>query len=109
MPSKPKNIQRAYRPAYEDHKGRSRDNSNFYNNYKWRKFRSGFLRRHPLCELYCKDEGIVSAATVVDHKEQSGEAAKGWDLNNLKDEHYNAACKSCHDKRSGKQRHGIKY
>jgi 5-methylcytosine-specific restriction protein A len=109
MPNSPKKINRKYRPSFQDHKGRSRDNSGFYNSYKWRKFRKGFLNRNPLCTLYCQDEGIVSAATVVDHKEQSGPGAQGWDLNDLKDEYYNAACKACHDKRSGRQRHGIDY
>lgn len=106
MPSKPKKINRSYKPETKPFE-RSVNNSWFYNSYKWRKFTKSFKIRNPLCVLDCKDLGIETASTVVDHKEQFKPGALGWDLNNLKDENYNAACDNCHNKKSGKQRHGL--
>lgn len=34
--------------------------------YKWQKARAQFLREHPLCVM-CQVQGLVTAATVVDH------------------------------------------
>ena len=104
MPEKPK-----YRPRpwVKEHKQSTRivDNSKFYNSRKWRKFRAGFINRHPLC-IACAAEDRAGAATVADHKERYKKGAAGWDLLNLKDEDFNAMCSSCHNKRSGRQSHG---
>lgn len=103
MPNAPKKINRAYKPERKPFE-RAIDNSDFYNSYKWRKFTKGFKNRNPLC-IQCANEGIASATAVVDHKEQYKPGAKGWDLNNLKDEDYNALCEFHHNSRSGKQAH----
>lgn len=105
MPKKPDKIIRVYKPERKPFE-RSTDNSWFYNDYRWRKFTKAFKRRNPLC-LDCEREGVTTATTVCDHKHQYSETAKGWDLNNLKDEDYNPKCDFHHNKRSGKQRHGL--
>lgn len=109
MPYKPKQVKRSYQPETKPFGGRSVDNTKFYNSYKWRKFTKRFKQYNPFCELYCKEEGLLTPVQVVDHKEQFTPGAKGWDLDNLKEENYTPACHKCHNKRSGKQRHGRKY
>lgn len=106
MPKKPNKIQRAYLPERKPFE-RSMDNTWFYNSWKWRKFRKGFIRRNPLC-VVCEAEGITTTATVCDHKEQYNPHAKGWDLNKLKDEDYNAMCETHHNSKSGMQSHGLR-
>ena len=50
--------------------------------YKWQKARAGYLRSHPLCGM-CQAEGVVAAATVVDHKiPHRGDQALFWDRGN---------------------------
>jgi 5-methylcytosine-specific restriction protein A len=50
--------------------------------YKWQQAREGFLRKHPLC-VYCKREGKVTAATVVDHTiPHRGDMNLFWDEKN---------------------------
>jgi hypothetical protein len=107
MANKPKQVKRSW---VVERKPFERDNSNadFYNSWAWRKFTKGFKDRHPLCEMYCKLNDIVSETTVVDHLNQFGLGVDGWDLNNLKDEYFQAGCDLCHNKRSGKQAHGYK-
>lgn len=105
MPSKPNKIKRAYKHEAKPFE-RSVDNSWFYNDYRWRKFTKGFKRRNPLC-IDCKEEGVITATTVCDHKQQFSEDADGWNLNKLKDKDYNPKCNFHHNKRSGRQRHGL--
>lgn len=40
----------------------------FYDSPAWRKLRKAVLREEPLCRE-CKKEGVIKAATVVDHIE----------------------------------------
>lgn len=45
---------------------------------RWRKARLDHLRKHPLC-VQCAADGIVEAATVVDHVERhAGDMVKFW-------------------------------
>lgn len=104
MPSSPKKISRSYIPERKPFQ-REVDNNSFYNSWKWRKFTKGYKQRNPLCKD-CEIEGVVKPVDVVDHKEQYAPGAKGWDLNDLRDEDYNPLCNHHHNKRSGKQRHG---
>lgn len=61
---------------------------------RWRRYRLGFLARHPLC-VECEQGGRVEPATVVDHKkDHKGDQALFWDESN-----HQALCKRCHDKR----------
>lgn len=65
--------------------------------YKWQKYREGYLRSHPLCEM-CQSRGKVTEATVVDHIEpHKGDQKLFWNPDN-----HQALCKQCHD--SEKQR-----
>lgn len=60
--------------------------------YKWQKAREQFLHQHPLC-AYCERSGMVTAATVVDHKvPHRGDQALFWDQDN-----WQPLCKPCHD------------
>ena len=107
MPTAPKKIKRSWVKETKPFE-REQDNSWFYNSWAWRKFTKQFKQRHPLCEMKCKDEGIVSETKVVDHLERYSPTAKGWDLKDLQDKYYQAGCHKCHNSRSGKQGHGYK-
>lgn len=85
---------------------------------KWRKAREGYLRNHPLCECAdCKSNGIVRAASVVDHivphklKDalDSGDAnaiararALFWDKSN-----WQPMSKPCHDRKTAREDGGF--
>lgn len=59
---------------------------------RWQKARETFLNRNPLC-CFCEQKGIITAATVVDHKTpHKGDQALFWDTNN-----WQPLCKPCHD------------
>lgn len=61
-------------------------------NYRWRKARLSFLQANPLC-VYCKEDGRVEAATVVNHVvPHKGDQALFWDESN-----WAAVCKTHHD------------
>lgn len=50
--------------------------------YKWQKAREQFLREHPLC-VRCTADGLVTAATVVDHIEpHRGDQSLFWRRSN---------------------------
>lgn len=58
----------------------------------WQRARLGFLASHPLC-VRCEAQGIVEAATVVDHKvPHRGDKQLFWDRTN-----WQPLCKPCHD------------
>ena len=59
---------------------------------KWRTYRAGYLKSHPLC-TYCDRQGKTVAANVVDHiKPHKGDQTLFWDPTN-----HQALCKHCHD------------
>lgn len=73
--------------------------------YRWQKARAEFLRANPLC-TYCEQQGIVTAATVVDHIEpHQGDGVLFWARDN-----WQPLCKLHHDstkqsqEKTGKQR-----
>jgi len=69
---------------------------------RWRKARIGFLRKHPLC-VHCEREGVVGAATVVDHiKPHRGDKAVFWDRSN-----WQPLCKSHHDAKTAREDGGF--
>lgn len=66
-------------------------------NSRWRKARATYLASNPLC-VYCKREGIIRTANVVDHiTPHKGDSKLFWDKDN-----WQSLCKRCHD--STKQR-----
>ncbi|MWK58721.1 HNH endonuclease [Pseudomonas otitidis] len=60
--------------------------------YRWQQARERFLNAHPLC-CYCERQGLVTAATVVDHiVAHQGDQELFWDQTN-----WQPLCKTCHD------------
>ncbi len=57
-------------------------NNKFYNSRQWRELREMFIKQNPLCE-WCKEEGSVVAADVVDHIKEIRDGGERLDENNL--------------------------
>ena len=77
--------------------------------YRWQKAREAFLRAHPLCEMCRSRDGVVEAASVVDHRvPHRGDQDLFWDQSN-----WAPLCKRHHDsdkqaeERSGRVRQRI--
>lgn len=63
----------------------------WYKTAKWQRIRRLFLASNPLCE-FCLLRGVVSVATVADHKEpHKGDALKFWTGE------LTALCAPCHN------------
>jgi 5-methylcytosine-specific restriction protein A len=71
---------------------------------RWQKARSAYLRENPLC-VECLKEGVIKAATIVDHTEpHKGDMEKFWDQSK-----WQSLCKRHHDKKTAKEnRNGVK-
>lgn len=66
--------------------------------YKWQKARERYLMDHPLC-CYCQRDGIITAASVVDHiVPHKGDASLFWNEAN-----WQPLCKPCHDSVKAKE------
>lgn len=64
---------------------------------RWQRARLSFLADNPLC-VECSKGGRIAEATVVDHvKPHRGDNALFWDRSN-----WQALCKPCHDRKTGK-------
>lgn len=60
---------------------------------RWRNYRDGYLRQHPLCVM-CQREGRITPATVVDHiTDHKGDLDLFWATSN-----HQPLCKSHHDR-----------
>lgn len=65
---------------------------------RWRKARVGYLRSHPMC-AECARDGIVTAASVVDHIiPHKGDKTLFWDYDN-----WQPLCKPCHDRKTARE------
>lgn len=106
MPTIPSKPNRPWKFKAKKHQ-RSVDMSWFYNSWKWRKFSKRYKRENPLC-IKCKQEGIITAATVTDHITRYADGGEGFDLNNLKPIHFQSLCDFHHNQKSGKEAHGYK-
>lgn len=63
---------------------------------RWRKARTAYLQRNPLCNE-CMKHGTITPATVVDHIiPHRGDRKLFWDEQN-----WQPLCKSCHDRKTG--------
>lgn len=64
--------------------------------WRWRRYREAFLKRHPLCVLCAAGTPPrTTAAAVVDHvKAHRGDERLFWDPAN-----HRAVCRPCHDAR----------
>jgi len=66
-------------------------------NKRWQSARRRYLQLHPLC-VECERKGHVIPATVVDHIiPHRGDETLFWDESN-----WQALCKKCHDRKTGK-------
>jgi len=99
MPNKPKKINRSW---IVERKPFERENSNreFYNSWSWRKLRKSFLEKNPLCK-HCEEEGIISKATVADHKVRINAGGEALNEDNLQ-----ALCEMHHNKKSALESKG---
>lgn len=71
-------------------------------NSRWRKARATYLKRHPLCRQ-CEDEGLITAATVVDHiVPHRGDQGLFWDTDN-----WQPLCKRHHDTKTVREDGGF--
>lgn len=96
MAKSPKKIDRVYIPerkAFE----RANSNTEFYNSWKWRKFRKSFLMRNPLCK-HCAEAGVDTVATVADHIVPINKGGETLNKNNLQ-----PLCEYHHNKKSGSE------
>ncbi len=76
---------------------KSKDWASFYNDHRWSKLRSWYMKTHPLCEN-CLQYGISTPATDCHHKIpfRLGESKDDkWDLF-LNPDNLEALCESCH-------------
>lgn len=101
MPYKSKIIKRSWvreRKPFQ----RSKDNSKFYNSWKWRKARKIFIEKNPVC-VKCEAEGIVNEAKFVDHIQRIEDGGEKFDEDNLQ-----SLCQFHHNSKSGKEAHGYR-
>lgn len=103
MPTKPIAKRKPWHEPRKKHQ-RKKDMRWFYNSRKWRSFSKAYKQRYPLC-VHCEKEGIVTPAKVTDHINIYEVSPEGFDLENLKDEFFQALCASCHNKKSGREAH----
>ncbi|WP_093834784.1 HNH endonuclease [Spirosoma endophyticum] len=71
----------------------------FYRNAPWRHLRKRQLEKQPLCE-HCLQKKILTVATVGDHIKPIRFGGEPLDENNVM-----SLCKSCHARKSAKERH----
>ena len=69
---------------------------------RWRKARTWYLKRNPLC-VECEKKGKLTPATVIDHVvPHRGDKELFWDMSN-----WQALCKPCHDRKTAKEDGGF--
>src|SRR6266498_4250874 len=102
MPGKLSSKRRPWEPEVNTAKqsGRFNDNHDFYNSTAWKRDRKAHLAANPLC-VKCKKEGRTVLANVSDHKTPINQGGDPWRWENRQ-----ALCSSCHNSKSGKERHG---
>ena len=64
--------------------------------HSWRIRSKRFLRKHPLCEMECKDKGRVTPATLVDHIVPH----KGDPVLFNDEDNWQAGCEECHNRKT---------
>jgi 5-methylcytosine-specific restriction protein A len=75
-----------------------------YASTRWRHARRRFLARNPLC-AHCDEQGRVTAAVVVDHKDGHGGdwLSRFWD-----EAGWQSLCLDCHNEKSGHEYAGYR-
>jgi len=74
----------------------------FYNTTAWKRFRAGYIKRHPLC-VKCEEVGVIMSANIIDHIQPIQDGGAKFDESNLQ-----SLCASCHNKKSVNKRWGNK-
>tara|TARA_R100000655_G_scaffold31221_1_gene62651 strand:- start:76 stop:414 length:339 start_codon:yes stop_codon:yes gene_type:complete len=77
--------------------------SKIYNSNRWRKLRSWFIKRNPLCVI-CNKNNISTAARVVDHIKEIADGGSVWSASNLQ-----SLCDRCHRVKTAKAVNRRKY
>ncbi|WP_420401359.1 HNH endonuclease [Flagellimonas sp.] len=101
MPYRPEKKKRPWRDDYKPFQSVREDHS-FYNSRKWRKTSTAYREKNPFC-VKCQEEGRITQAEVTDHIVRIKDGGEPYDERNLQ-----ALCKSCHNRKSGKEAHGYK-
>lgn len=70
-----------------------------YNTSRWKKYRTWFLNRYPLC-VECEKRGRTVEATVVDHITPVSDGGDFWNTDN-----HQSLCDHHHNRKSGKEAH----
>lgn len=107
MPNKPERKRRPWKPERKPFARRSVNFYKFYNSTKWRKVSIAYREKYPTCEcVECVAKGLVKKADVVDHKKGLRYLIENnidpYDFEELQSMNH-----SCHNRKSGKQSHGI--
>lgn len=108
MPTSPSSRKRPWHPERKSQSGR-KIKTGFYQSMPWRRLRNVYIANNPLCVM-CKAKGIITRATVVDHirqinREQPYNTIEGLYPHPLDAENLQSLCESCHNRKSGKERH----
>jgi 5-methylcytosine-specific restriction protein A len=80
--------------------GMDKSNTKLYKSKHWQKVRRLILNAQPIC-VHCEQNGRYITANTVDHIVPINKGGALFSLDNLQ-----ALCSSCHNKKSGKDRHG---
>lgn len=99
MPTLKKTCRRPWQPEHTPQSGRHHANTEFYQSTAWRKLRAVKLQQQPLCEE-CLKSGRPTPAQMVDHIRPINKGGASLDLANLQ-----SLCNSCHNRKSGQERH----
>lgn len=70
----------------------------FYLSPQWRRFRSWYLSRHPLCKM-CQAIGFMTPAVIVDHVVELKDGGAPFDENNAQ-----SLCWACHNRKTAKEK-----
>ena len=101
MPGKLNSSRRPWEPAKSEGKQTGRTEQVFnYNSTEWRRDRKAHLAANPLC-IDCQKKGKTVLATVSDHIVAIRQGGDPWSWENRQ-----PLCDSCHNSKSGKERHG---
>lgn len=76
------------------------ENRDVYESVRWRKASKIFRLRNPLC-IHCNADGIIKAATVVDHIVPIRDGGDVWASSN-----WQPLCLRCHGKKTIKETQG---
>jgi 5-methylcytosine-specific restriction protein A len=100
MPAKIPNNRRPWELKIESGKQQGRkEKTGFYSSAAWVKLRNWYRNAHPLCEE-CDKKGRIRQMKIVDHIQAIRDGGGALDAANLQ-----SLCDSCHNSKSGKERH----